>query len=348
MNTNLFYFHTLNSIGGVETFFYQLAKKYGQKYDITVMFMNGDPEQVKRLSQYVRVRKYKPGEKVKCKRCFVAFNANILDDVEAEEYIQMLHGDYKSLGVIPGRHEKIQRYIAVSNVVREAYLDITGDDSVVSYNPYTPEKPRKVLRLISATRLSPDKGLKRMDKLASAFDEAGIPFTWDVYTDTVKPVKNRNIAFRSPRLDILDFIADSDYYVQLSDAEGFCYSVVEALSVGTPVIVTDFKVLHELGVVNGVNGFILPMDMEDIPAKAIYKGVKKFHFTPPADSWDELLLHVPPDYEEQMNQIVTVRCKRVYLDLQFNRMMEVNEEWQCTRRRAEVLDNIGVIDIIEE
>ena len=347
MNTNLFYFKSLNRIGGVETFFYQLAKKYGKDYDITIMYSDADPEQVKRLSEFVRVKKYKDGERVKCKRCFVAFNAGILDFIDAEEYIQMLHGDYKSIGIIPDRHPKVQRYVAVSEIVRDAYRDITGDDSVVSYNPYIPEKPRKVLRLISATRLSPDKGMKRMQMLANKLDEADIPFTWDVYTDSCKPMGNKSIALREPRLDILNFIADADYYVQLSDAEGYCYSVVESLCVGTPVIVTDFRVVKEIGVEDGVNGFILPMDMSNVPTDKIYKGLKKFKYTPLPDKWDELLLPVPSDYEEQMAQIVKVKCKKIYLDLQLNRMMEAGEEWEVTRRRAEVLENLGVVEIEE-
>ena len=339
MNSNLFYFHTLNSIGGVETFFYQLGKKYGDKFDITVMYTEGDPEQVKRLSRYVRVKKWH-GERIKCKRCFVAFNANVLDKVDAEEYIQMLHGDYSSLGVIPDRHPKVQRYVAVSNVVKNAYKDITGDEAVVSYNPYTPEKPRKVLRLISATRLTPDKGMKRMEQFAKALDDAGVPFTWDVYTDSSKPIKHPSIAVRQPRLDILDFIADADYYVQLSDAEGYCYSVVESLCVGTPVIITDFKVAHEIGVENRLNGFI--------PAKEIYKGLKKFKYEPLPDVWDQLLLPVSPDYEEQMSQIVTVKTTKVYFDLVLDRMMQKDEEQPVTRRRAEFLESLGVVDIIEE
>ena len=36
MNSNIFYFNTLNSIGGIESFFYQLGIKYGKKFDITV------------------------------------------------------------------------------------------------------------------------------------------------------------------------------------------------------------------------------------------------------------------------------------------------------------------------
>lgn len=347
MNTNLFYFQFLNSIGGVETFFYQLAKKYGKDFDITVMYSNGDPAQVRRLSEYVRVKKWN-GERIKCKRCFVAFNAGVLDYVDADEYIQMLHGDYRSIGIIPDRHEKVQRYVAVSNVVRDAYKEITGDEAVVAYNPITVEKPKKALRLISATRLTPDKGWDRMLQLAKAFEEAGIPYIWDVYTDRRVPIDNQNIVIHAPRLDIAPYIAASDYFVQLSDAEGYCYSVVEALSYGTPVIVTDFPVAHEIGVVNGKNGFILPMDMSNLPIDDISKGLKKFKYTPLEDRWGELLLPVPPDYEEQMAQIVTVRSKRVYLDLEFNRIMQYGEEWQCTRRRAETLADLGLAEIIEE
>lgn len=347
MNTNLFYFQTINSIGGVETFFYQLAKKYGKTHDITIMYSNGDPAQLKRLSEYVRVKRW-CGEKVKCKRCFVAFNASFLDYVEADEYIQMLHGDYKSLGVIPDRHEKVQRYVAVSEVVRSAYEDITGDRAAVSYNPYTVEKPKKILRLISATRLTPDKGLHRMEQLAAALDNAGIKYIWDVYTDSPRLVQNKNIYLREPRLDIIDFIADANYYVQLSDAEGYCYSIVEALSVGTPVIVTDIRVLPEIGVVNGVNGFVLPFDMSEIPIKEIYKGLKRFKYTPLPDSWDELLLPIPPDYEEQMMELVTVRARRVFLDLERNKMTEFGEEWQCTRKRAEALFDLSLVEILGE
>lgn len=348
MNTNLFYFHTLNSIGGIETFFWNMAQKYGKDFDITILYRNGDPEQVKRLAELVRVKKYKDGETVKCKRAFVAFNTDILDNIEAEEYFQMLHGDYRSLGVLPQKHPKLQEYVACSQIVRDAYADVTGKVAQVSYNPFVYHKPKKALRLVSATRLTKDKGLGRMNILADALDEAGIPYVWDIYTDTERPVKNKNMVIRPPRLDIIDYIADADYYVQLSDAEGYCYSVVEALSVGTPVIVTDFKVIHEIGVVNGVNGFVLPMDMSVIPIKEIYKGLKKFKYTAPEDRWNELLLPVPPDYEEQMNQTVKVRCKKIFIDLERGKTAEANEEWECTRRRAETLQDLGVVDIIEE
>lgn len=348
MNTNLFYYKSLNSIGGIETFFYQLGKKYGKDYDITLMYSEADPAQIKRLSEYIRIRKWDGKSRVKCKRCFVTFNASFLDFVDAEEYIQVLHGDYVKLGFIPDRHEKVQRYIAVSEIVRSAYENITGDKAVVCHNPYEVVKPRKILHLISATRLTPDKGSKRMETLAKALDEAGVRYTWDVYTDSTIPFENDNITTHKPRLDILDNIADADYFVQLSDSEGYCYSVVEALSVGTPVIVTDMRVMGEIGVVNGKNGFILPMDMSKLPIDAIYKGLKKFQYTPLEDKWGEFLIKSPPDYQEQMNETVTAHAIKMFYDLERKKMVDDAEEWKCTRKRAEFLSDLGLVEIVGE
>lgn len=348
MNTNLFYFHTLNVIGGIETFFYNLARKYGKDYDITILYRNADREQVRRLSKYVRMRMYHDGETVRCKRAFVAFNTDILDYIEAEEYYQMLHGDYRILGVLPQKHDKLQEYVACSKVVRDAYADITGKVAQVSYNPFVPEKPRKVLRLVSATRLTPDKGWNRMLTLAEALEKEGIPFTWEVYTDSPKPTQDPNFIFRQPRLDIIDYIASADYFVQLSNAEGYCYSVVEALSVGTPVIITDFKVSAEIGAIDGVNAIILPMDMHEIPVDRIRKGLKKFKYTPLEDRWGELLLPVPPDYEEQMKMPVTVRCKKIFIDLERDKKAEYGDTWECSLGRAEMLSDLGVVEIIKE
>ena len=348
MNTNLFYFKQLNSIGGIETFFYNLAQKYGKDFDITILYKEGNKKQVERLSKLVRMRKYKDGERVRCKRAFCAFNTDILDYIDADEYFQVLHGDYRALGVLPMAHQKLQKYVACSQVVSDAYADITGEVAEVAYNPVVVQKPKKAIRLISATRLTPDKGWNRMLQLAKALDEAGVPYQWDIYTDARQQIDNPNMTLHSPRLDIINYIAAADYFVQLSDAEGYCYSVVESLCAGTPVIVTDFKVAHEIGVVNGKNGWILPMDMENLPIADICKGVKKFKYTPIEDRWGEFLLPIPPTYEEEMNQIVKVRCKHIYFDLEFKRHINAGEEWECTRRRGEMLEDLNLVDIIGE
>ena len=77
---NVFYFYNINKIGGIETFFYYLAKKY-KNYDITIYYQVGDLAQIKRLSQYVRVKKY-TGEKIKCKKIFFNFNLDIIKNAD--------------------------------------------------------------------------------------------------------------------------------------------------------------------------------------------------------------------------------------------------------------------------
>ena len=55
--TNIFYFDRINKIGGVETFFYEIAKKYCDN-DITIFYSYGDMSQIRRLKKLVRVKKY--------------------------------------------------------------------------------------------------------------------------------------------------------------------------------------------------------------------------------------------------------------------------------------------------
>lgn len=344
MYINLFFFHSVNSIGGIETFFYSLGQKYGKDFDITLFYVDGDPKQIKRLSEFIRVKKYHNGQHLRCKRAFVCFNPSILDFIEADEYFQVLHGEYTKLGVYPQQHPKITGYISVSEAVRNAYMQGKGEESVMSYNPFVQKQPKKVLNLVSATRLTSEKGKERIDALADALDTAGVPFTWLVFTD------NPNIHFnhpdiipRPPKENILDYIAKADYLVQLSDAEGYCYSIVEALSVGTPVIATDMTVLSEIGVVNGKNGFIVPMSMEFLPIDDIVKGLKKFKYVPPEDHWGDLL--VPGDSGFEKNAPVTVRCKRVFYDIQAAKMRMFDEEWVCTMGRASELENLELVDI---
>ena len=44
---------------------------------------------------------------------------------------------------------------------------------------------------------------------------------------------------------------------------------------------------------------------------------------------------------------VTVKVKKVYLDLRFSKMMDFGEEFEVDRKRAEELSNLGLVDIVE-
>lgn len=333
---NIFYFRMLNAIGGIETFFYYLAKKYSE-WDITIYYSIGDPEQVKRLKEYVRVKKYN-GEHIVCDKAFFNFNLDIIDNVEAKEYIQIAHGDYKAMGIKPNTHPKITKYLGVSQQVCNTFKEVTGHDVELVYNPIEIEKPKKVLNLISATRLTKEKGKNRIKKLSQLFDNAGIPYIWTIYTDDVIAINNPNIIYKKPKLDIIDYIANADYLVQLSDNEGYCYSVVEALTVGTPVIVTNCPVFKEIGV-NETNGFILDFELSKVPVKEIYKGLPKFKYKPKQDNWAEILAEGKSTYQEDRKSIVQVKCIKNYYDMELNRMVTTKDvPYEVTMERAEQLE----------
>ena len=334
---NIFYFKLLNAIGGIETFFYHLARKY-KDWDITIYYSEADFNQVKRLSKYVRVKKYR-GEHIVCDKAFFNFNLDIIENVEAKEYIQIAHGDYKSMGILPNQHPKLQRYIGVSQLVCDTYSEIIGKPVELSYNPYIKTTPRKVLNLISATRLTSEKGKDRIVRLAQMFEEADIPYVWTIFTDDTDAIQNDNIVYRKPRLDIIDYIANADYLVQLSDNEGYCYSVIEALSVGTPVIVTKCPVFEELGV-NEKNGFTLDFGLENVPLQAIYKGLKKFEYTPKEDRYNEILAPGKSHYQADCKKRVRIRAIKPYFDMLESRFVEYGEEYEVALPRGQyIVDN---------
>lgn len=286
---NVFYFSMLCAVGGIETWLYNISKLYGKDYDINIFYRDGDEKQVERLSKYANVYKYE-GQKIKCKNMFFCFNQEIANNVEAEEYYFFIHGDYKTQGLLPNVSEKITKYIAISKLVSDTYYDVTGIRAEVVYNPFVPLEIEKGLKLISATRLTREKGLNRMITLAEELNRHNIPFHWDIFTNNKKVLNIPNVEFHEPTLNIGRFIKEADYLVQLSDCEGYCYSVVEALHLKTPVIITDLPVLKEMGVDNKY-GFILDFEMKNLDVEEIYKKRNKFKidYKPIKSDFEKLL-----------------------------------------------------------
>lgn len=348
MYDNVFYYGHVGSIGGVETMFFEIARKYGSR-DITILYKTGDPVQLKRLAKYVRVKRWR-GERIRCRRAFFGYSHEALDRIEADECIQIIHVDYLALaplGINPKTDARFSRYVAVSEIAAKGFEQLTGILPEVCYNPCTVTKPRKVLRLVSATRLTAEKGLRRMQALASALDAAGVRYVWTVFAPAnAARIDSPNVIYVPARLDILDFIADADYLVQLSDAEGFCYSIVEALSAGTPVLVTPLPVLEELGVVDGVNAFVLPFDMSEIPVDAIVKGLKRFKYKAPADRWADLLIDGESTWQEERRNGVTVEATQRYRDIVLDRILEKGEQQTVTQERARTLEDLGLARIV--
>lgn len=344
---NIFYFSFINEIGGVESMFYYLAKKY-QDWDITVYYQTGDENQIKRLKKYVRVKKYN-GEKIVCNKAFLNYySLDFVNNVEAKEYIQIIHVDYKAVGLPFKRVDKINRYIAVSKKIADSFETQTGLKAEVCYNPIEVDTPKKVLKLISATRLTAEKGKNRIIKLGKLLDKANIPYLWTIFTNDTEAINNPNIIYMKPRLNIIDYIADADYLVQLSDDEAYCYSVIESLSVGTPVIVTDCPVYKELGLKNGENAFILDFNLSNVNIKDIYKKSLKFQYEAKEDTWSNILVKGESQYKKDMKKFVKVQCISNFYDAENNLKLITTDTkpFKVNKVRAEDLADKGLVEIL--
>ena len=348
MYDNVFYYSHVHRIGGVETFFYEIARKYGDR-DITMLYKSGDPEQLRRLSEFIRLKKWN-GEKIICRKLIFGYSFDLrdLDSFQAEEYIQVIHADFGALRdrIKPKIDKRFTRYIAVSQNNADTFEELTGIKCEVCYNPITLDKPQKVLHLLSATRLSAEKGFERMQKLATALDNAGVRYVWTIYTDSNLRIDSPNVIYAGTRLDIRDYVADADYLVQLSDTEGYPYSLLEALSLGTPVIVTDLPSNPDSQVVDGENAIVLPFDMSMIPVERIVKGLKKFRYTPREDHWGEILAEGVSTWQDERGKSVIVEAVQRYRDIELDRIFEKGETHECSRARGEDLESKGLARIV--
>lgn len=335
---NVFYFKTISSVGGVESWLYYLSKKY----EFEVQYKNADPEQIKRLAQNVECHKYTT--LIKCDKFFCNYGLDI--EVEAPIKKHIAHCDYKQVGFSPFIYPGFE-YIGVSKLACDSFKELTGKDIELIYNPVYIDKPNVEkykdgkLHLISCTRLSSEKGLKRMQKLATMLDRAKIDYEWIVYTNRKREAIGNNVIYKDQKLDIIEDIAKADYLIQLSDCEAFCYSVIESLMVGTKVIVTDLPVFKELGV-NQNNAIICDMEMKNVDINKIIKEYEPFTYNPPKSNWDKYL-STTKTYDP--NELVEIKANRKIWLIEEDLHLTRGQKAKIKKCRASELEAKGIIDI---
>lgn len=106
------------------------------------------------------------------------------------------------------------------------------------------------------------------------------PFIWDIYGDgnlnLLKPLTK--CTYKGITHNAKETIKNYDFLVQLSDTEGMCISLLEALSVNVPVVVTEFPAAFE-SVEHQKNGYIFDFELNNfIPLKKL-----KFKYQPKND-----------------------------------------------------------------
>lgn len=349
---NVFYQSEFHVIGGVETFLYELAKlSYKNKRDLTIVYKKGDANQIERLKKYCRVYKWDEIEKpIKCKKAFFNYAIDTIGDFQAEEYIQIVHADFTDPSIRPwikcNFHvdERITKRYAVSKNNAVAYKKITGDDIDVLYNPLVLEDEPRVMTLISAQRLTSEKGGSRLETMVKQLDNIGVPYVWHIFSNQRLNIESPNIMYHKPNLTVRNWLKYADYTVLLSDTEGFPYTAYESLCLGTPLIITRLPMLPDLGA-NDENSIVLDFDMSNLDVEDIYKraGTFKFKYEPKPDGWLELIkgkstyTYVPP-------KIVKVKAIMNYTDVVLKRNVRSGEVFNATEDRAKYLvEHKGVI-----
>lgn len=219
-HANIIYAREIHAIGGVETYVYELAKKY-KDYDIAVVCKSIAPEQKKRLEKYCRVYIHK-NEKIDCKVAIINWDTSIIDYItesiwkenakEDEGIYQTIHADYThpSQGKLP-QDKRIKSYLAITEDILHNFSKLSKETNVIlCRNPLELEEDEPYLILVSPTRLTEEKGGNMMLKLANTLDRLNIKFIYFVLTmETYKNNQiftNKNVVYVKNRLDIAPFL----------------------------------------------------------------------------------------------------------------------------------------------
>lgn len=173
-----------------------------------------------------------------------------------------------------------------------------------------------------------------MLKLARELKKANIKFRWTIFTDLnlygKKPFDLEEVIYMKPSHDFMDYIAEADYGVQLSDTEGYSYFINECLQYGTPVICTNFPSVYE-SVEDGKSGYILDMDLKNLDIDKIVNNIPKgfkYEEKGKEEDWINLLNKKTERKNKEMYKII---AKQNYKD----KRPEFIEEYQNKDKEIE-------------
>ena len=337
----IFYFHTINSIGGVESWLYYLS----QLYDIEVYYKEGDLKQLQRLSTQCPIHKYKGGI-IKCDKIFFNYNPDIIDSVEAKEYIGVVHTDYKKSEFSPCLHPKITKWVGVSQLVCNSFKEITGFECELIYNPVVINKKcEKPLIIVCACRLTKEKGKDNIITLANRLTEKGKPYLILVFTndkDKKHEINNPNIVYADTQLDIAPYFKIADWVFVPSKTEAFGYTPVEASILGISVLLMDLPIWEEIGYKDHENCLIID-NINEFNLDELWNTKLEFTYKPPKSNWNKYL---PKKTKYDPNKIVWVKARSDYDDVVLNRHILYGEEFQVTISRAIYLEGLKLVDIL--
>jgi glycosyltransferase involved in cell wall biosynthesis len=314
---NIIYVRDISKIGGVETYVYELVKKY-HNLDIAVVCRTCDATQRKRLKKYCPVYMFH-NEPIECKVAIINYDTTIIDYLperiwrenlkkdSKEGIYQGVHADYThpAMGPLP-QDPRIKAYLAITEDIIHKWPLMTDSTNVqLCRNPLEIEDSDALI-IVSPTRLTKQKGGDLMLAIANELDRQEIPFVWfvlttDEYLDN--PIfLNKNVVWVKNRLDVSPFLKMADWVVLPSMCEGDSYTIREALYRGIPIVARKLPYFDEYSIKDGKNAlFVDDFNVEQV-AKRMKKRLK-FTFEPIKDGYEELFIKSKSHYKPDLKNI---------------------------------------------
>lgn len=354
----IMYTNNTTKIGGIETYIYNWCLNMKDTYDIIVLYDSIDLLQKNRLEKIVKVVQNSPKLKLSCDTLILnRISDNPPKNITYKKLIRNVHScKIKPEWVIP---KDADITIPVSDSCEKSFeKELIDLNHKVITNFSNVNKAKRVLKLISCTRLSFEKGSDRMITLAKMLNSYKIPFQWLIFSDEKLKEPIDGVCYMSPRLDVEHFIKDADYLVQLSDSESWGYSIVESLLLGTPILVTPLETLSEMGFENETMGYILDYDMSNIDVDKIYNEIPKFEYKDDKNKnrkkqWIELLGE-PKEFKPYVyrkDNFMKIRgiVEPYYTDNVEGRNIYYGEEYETSKERATLIISKGyAVEVIED
>lgn len=275
------YSKVVKEVSGVHAFEINLIRGLQKHYDKDIIYVYdaGHEDKIAEIKQHVKVVK-NTGQTIRADICIYSSINHGENNIQAKKYIQVVHTEYSKWNIKPNP-EGIDQFISVGDNVQKDLKENFNIDSIVISNYLYSTLTENALSLVTASRIARGKGFERMLTLAEEIKNSMRPFTWlvfgtgsTVYTQkTIDSFKHiPEVIFAGVRKNIQPYVQNADYLVQLSDNEGYSYSVHEALRVNVPVIVTNWVGIEKT-IENGMNGYILDMDMQNIDVDQIFENI---------------------------------------------------------------------------
>lgn len=277
--TICFYYHHINTIGGVEIAILNLISILKKDYNIIVAYSynNSSLDMLVRMSDHAKVVNIlnKDVEADIVVYCSLYCQKG---RIKANKELRWVHGCIDDMKVKLPNEPYIKDYIAVGEVCKQQLDRHSHKPSHLIYNELNPDiislsnekvnTKKSKLNLVTVSRISKEKGFERMLKVHEKIKH--LDYNWVIvgcgydkgYEKIIREKAPSNWEFVGKKENPFPYIKQADFLIQLSDYEAFGYVMLEAKVLGTPVITTNYPSAYEM-IQHGENGYITNKDLTD-------------------------------------------------------------------------------------